>query len=192
MPSTSASGRRTIVFVFGRVAAAVAASALVFVAGAGTAPARVKIGNPTIGKVIFGGTPAHPGITVTGSDLTYDRYYPATPPEPNPPYSPGNHPLCPLKLTGVQGHDYGTRLYLVDKSAHPLWAAGRYRPALGELDCIGIVLEQWTSGAIKFRFGSGYLQGHYPQLHNGDYVQIVWNHLSTGVRVKFGPDGVTS
>jgi hypothetical protein len=78
----------------------------------------------------------------------------------------------------------------VDKSARPLWAAGRYRPGLGELDCIGIVLEQWTNGAIQFRFGSGYLEGHYPQLHNGDFVQIVWNHLSVGVHVEYGPDGV--
>jgi len=94
------------------------------------------------------------------------------------------------KLTGVQGHDYGTRLYLVDKSAHPLWAAGRYRPGLRELDCVGIVLEQWTSGAIQFRLGSGHLQGHYPQLDACDFVQIVWNHLTVGVHVKYGSDGV--
>ena len=153
---------------------------------------RHAVGNPTIGKVIFGGTPAHPGITITGSDLTYDRSLPPTQPDPVPAYTPGNHPLCPLKLSGIQGHDYGTRLYLVNKSAHPLWSAGRYRPGLRELDCIGIVLEQWTSGAIQFRLGSGYLQGHYPQLRNGDYVQIVWNHLTVGVHVKYGPDGVTS
>jgi hypothetical protein len=168
-------------------------SAVALVLGMGSAQAGVSgaaIGNPSIDKIIFGGTPAHPGITVTGSDLTYDRYYPASAPTPNPSYTPGNHPLCPLKLTGVQGHDYGTRLYLVDKSAHPLWAAGRYRPQLGELDCIGIVIEQWTSGAIQFHFGSGYLQGHYPQLHDGDFVQIVWNHLTVGVHVKYGPDGV--
>ena len=176
--------------MFGRVAASVVAGFLVFAAGVGAAPARVGIGNPSIGRVIFGGTPAHPGITITGSDLTYDRSLSATPPVPNPTYTPGNHPLCPLKLTGVQGYDYGIRLYLVDKSANPLWAAGRYRPGLRELDCIGIVLEQWTSGAIKFRLGSGYLQGHYPQLHDGDFVQIVWNHLTVGVHVKYGPDGV--
>jgi hypothetical protein len=151
-----------------------------------------EVGNPTIRKVIFGGNPAHPEITVTGSDLTYHRSLSATPPDPNPPYTPGSHPLCPHKLTGVQGHDYGTRLYLVNTSAHQPWSAGRYRPGLNELDCIGIVIEQWTSSAIEFRFGSGYLQGHYQQLHNGDYVQIVWNHLSVGVRVKYGPDGVTS
>lgn len=43
-----------------------------------------------------------------------------------------------------------------------------------------------------FRLGSGYLQGHYPQLHAGDFVQIVWNHLTVGVHVKYGPDGVPS
>jgi hypothetical protein len=188
-PGLPRTRRRTIAFVFARLAG-VAIGALVLAASAVAVPAQVAIGNPSIGKVIFGGTPAHPGITITGSDLTYDRYYPASAPDPDPPYTPGDHPLCPLKLTGVQGHDYGTRLYLVDKSAQPLWAAGRYRPGLRELDCIGIVLESWTSGAIKFRFGSGYLQGRYPQLHNGDFVQIVWNHLTVGVHVKYGPDGV--
>ena len=175
------------------LAVALVITTLAAVISAGSASVSGQaIGNPSIGKVIFGGTPTHPGITVTGSDLTYDPYYASSRPDPNPAYTPGNHPLCPLKLTGEQGYDYGTRLYLVDKSAQPLWSAGRYRPALNELDCIGIVLEQWTSGAIQFRLGSGYLQGHYPQLHNGDYVQIVWNHLTIGVHVKYGPDGVTS
>ena len=68
---------------------------------------------------------------------------------------------------------------------------GRYRPGIGELDCIGVVIEQWASGAIQFHFGSFYRLGHF-HLKPGDYVQIVFNHLTTGVHVKYGPDGVTS
>lgn len=68
--------------------------------------------------------------------------------------------------------------------------AGRYRPRLGELDCIGIVLTQWDerSDPVPFRFRLP--AGPYPQLHDGDFVQIVWNHLDVGVHVKYGPDGV--
>ena len=125
----------------------------VFALGADSTAARTNaraIGNPSIEKVIFGGNPAHPGVTVVGSDLTYDRNYSSASPDPNPSYTPGGHPGCPKNFKGPQGHDYGVRLYLVDKSAKPLWAAGRYRPSLGELDCIGVVIEQWTSGAIQF------------------------------------------
>ncbi len=145
------------------------------------------IGQPSIDKVIFGGTPANPGITITGSDLTYDRYYPASAPEPRPSYTPGGHPGCPVTFKGKQGYDYGTRLYLVDKSAKPLWAAGQ---RLGELDCIGLVLEQWTSGSIQYRFGSFFRLHHY-HLNAGDFVQLVFNHLTTGVHVKYVVGGVS-
>jgi hypothetical protein len=165
---------------------------VVLVVGAGSALAgleRGAIGNPSIDKIIFGGTPSKPGITITGTDLTYDRHLGSGAPEPNPPYTPGGHPGCPTQFKGPQGHDYGTRLYVVDKSASPLWAAGRYRPHLGELDCIGLVLTQWTSGAIQFHFGSFLRIGKF-RLNPGDFVQIVWNHLTVGVHVKYGPGGV--
>jgi hypothetical protein len=149
------------------------------------------IGNPTIDKVVFGGSPANPGITVVGSDLNYDPSDGTSAPTPSPPFTPGGHPGCPPTFKGPQGYDFGTRLYLVDKSADPTWAAGRYRPGSGELDCIGLVIEQWNSGAIQFHFGSFYRIGHF-HLNPGDYVQIVFNHLTTGVHVKYGPDGVTS
>jgi hypothetical protein len=95
-----------------------------------------------------------------------------------------------MSFKGPQGHDYGTRLFVVDKSASPLWAAGRYRPKLGELDCIGLIIKQWTSGAIEFRFGSFFRLRHY-RLNTGDFVQIVFNHLGTGVHVKYVAGGVS-
>jgi hypothetical protein len=147
------------------------------------------IGNPSIDRIVFGGTPANPGIAIVGSDLTADPYYGTSAPRPSPPFTPGGHPGCPVDFAGPQGHDYGMRLYIVDKSASPLWAAGRYRPKLGELDCIGLIIEHWSSGRIEFRLGSFYRLRHF-RLKPGDFVQVAWNHLTTGVHVKYGPDGV--
>jgi hypothetical protein len=65
--------------------------------GATSALARVgssTIGNPSIDKIIFGGTPSNPGITITGSDLTYDRYYGSEAPTPNPLFTPGATPAA--------------------------------------------------------------------------------------------------
>jgi hypothetical protein len=173
-------------------ATAVLVAMLSCLVGAGPVSARVqgsKIGNPSIGKIIFGGTPTNPGITITGSDLTYDPYYGTEMPTPSPTFSPGGHPGCPVNFKGPQGHDYGTRLFVVDKSAKPIWAAGRYRPQLGELDCIGLIVEKWESGAIQFHFGSYFRIGHF-HLDKGDFVQLVWNHLGTGVHVDYVAGGV--
>jgi hypothetical protein len=159
---------------------------------AASAPARVgvpAVGNPSIERIVFGGTPANPGIAIIGSELTFDSYYGSDKPAPNPPFKPGGHPGCPADFAGPQGRDYGTRLFIVDKSASPPWAAGRYRPKLGELDCIGLILEQWSSGRIEFRLGSFYRLHHF-RLKPGDFLQIAWNHLGTGVHVRYGPDGV--
>jgi hypothetical protein len=174
------------------VVAAVLLGAVLLAYGAGAAPAQLTrgaIGQPSIDRVIFGGTPANPGITITGSHLTYDLHYSSAPPPADPPYTPGGHPGCPVTFKGPQGHDYGTRLYVVDKSASPLWAAGRYRPRLGELDCIGLIVEQWTSGSIQFRFGSFLRLKHF-RLESGDFVQLVFNHLTTGVHVSYAAGGV--
>ena len=61
------------------------------------------IGNPTISKVVFAGSAANPGITVEGSDLTYDPYNVTAAPPPSPTYTPGGHPGCPRNFKGPQG-----------------------------------------------------------------------------------------
>ena len=91
-------------------------------------------------------------ITVRGADLNYEPYQPIPP--KSPAYSPSNQPDCPVKINGNAGRDYGTRLYFVDRSAKPQWSAGRYRPGIHELDCIGLIITRYTSGEVVFRFGA--------------------------------------
>ena len=109
---------------------------------------------PTITAVTFTGGQAHPVITIVGSGF-------GAQPSPNPSYHPPSltHPLCPVKPTkplAAYGFDYGTRLFLVDSTAHPGWAAGRYRPGLRELDCIGFLIEHYTPTKIVYRLGAAY------------------------------------
>jgi hypothetical protein len=148
---------------------------------------RAAIGTPSISRIIFGGTPSNPDITVRGTDLDYQPNQPVPPKAPS--YTPSNQKLCPVAIKGTPGYDYGQRLYFVDKSAKPLWSAGRYRPALGELDCIGLILTRYTSGEVVFHFGGYFKQGHY-RVNPGDFVGIAINQVGTGVHVKYDPNGV--
>ena len=148
---------------------------------------RASVGEPSISRVFFGGKPTNPTITIRGSDLNYEGNQ-AIPPR-NPPYSPSNQSLCPVKIVGAPGWDYGTRLYFTDKSAKPTWSAGRYRPKLGELDCIGLIVTQYTSGQIEFHFGGFFKQRHY-KVNPGDFVGVAVNGTGTGVHVVYGPYGV--
>jgi len=105
---------------------------------------RHAVGNPSISLIIFGGSPTNPDITIRGTDLDYQPYHPIPPKVPN--NTPSNQKLRPVAIKGIPGYDYGQKLFFVDKSAKPVWSAGRYRPALGELDCIGIIVTTYTSG----------------------------------------------
>jgi len=149
---------------------------------------RSAIANPSISLIIFGGKPSNPTITVRGSDLDYEASQPIPP--TNPPNSPANQTDCPVAIKGNPGRDYGTRLYFVDRSAKPEWSAGRYRPGIHELDCIGIIVTHYTSGEVAFHFG-GFFQQHHFRLNAGDYVGIVVNNVGTGIiRVKYDSNGV--
>lgn len=148
---------------------------------------RAAIGNPSISLIIFGGTPTNPDITVRGTDLDYQPYQPVPPKVPSS--TPSNQKLCPVAIKGIPGYDYGQKLFFVDKSAKPEWSAGRYRPALGELDCIGIIVTRYTSGEVVFHFGGYFKQAHY-RVNPGDFVGIQVNQVGTGVHVKYTPYGV--
>ncbi len=108
----------------------------------------------SISSVVITGTQAKPVITIKGTGF-------GSQPATNPTYHPPalTHRLCPVKPVAPlaqYGWDYGTRLYLTDGSQHPGWAAGRYRPALGELDCIGLLISKYTPTEIVFRLGAAY------------------------------------
>jgi len=145
------------------------------------------VGNPSISLIIFGGTPTNPDITVRGTDLDYQPYHPIPPKSPS--NTPSNQKDCPVAIKGIPGYDYGQRLYFVDKSAKPEWSAGRYRPAIHELDCIGIIVTSYTSGQVEFHFGGFFKQNHY-RVNPGDFVGIVVNTIGTGTHVKYTPYGV--
>ena len=103
--------------------------------------------------------------------------------------TPSNQKLCPVEIKGTPGFDYGTRLYFVDRSAKPEWSAGRYRPKLGELDCIGLIVTRYTSGEVEFHFGGFFRQNHY-RVNPGDFVGVAVNQTGTGVHVVYGVSGV--
>ena len=146
----------------------VVASSLVLVAAASSGTTT-----PSITAVKVSGGPSNPVITVTGHGLTV--------PKPNPKTSPSGQPLCPLRISGNAGLDYGNEFFVNMWDGQPqtanteLYAAGRYRPKLNELDCIGIVVLKHTAERISFTFGHGYKQyyGAKPRfIRNGDVIEV--------------------
>ena len=137
--------------------------------GTGTTLSGGGAGSAAIASVTFTGSSADPTITIAGSSL-------GQLPSPNPAYTPEGHPLCPLSPSGNQGYDYGTNLYLYDPARN--WAGGRYRPELGELDCIGLIVQTFTPTKIVFKFGSAYAQYQKQDnylLAEGDPYQVAAN-----------------
>lgn len=140
--------------------------------------------SPSISSVVITGSQAHPVITIKGSGF-------GSRPAPNPGYHPPalTHPLCPAKPVlplARYGWDYGTHLYLVDSSQHPGWSAGRYRPALGELDCIGLLISKYTPTEVVFRLGAAYptipgAPAHYALVTGDKYTVSVNGAQFSGV-----------
>jgi hypothetical protein len=131
-----------------------------------------------ISSVTVSGTTQNPSIVVKGTNL-------GSKPAPNPSVSPSNQRLCPVVIKGNVGLDYGTSLYLNDNTGN--FSAGRYRPTLNELDCIGLIVTKFTPTEIDLRPGNGYQQ-FLPkyQLNDGDAVEIAVNGTSKTVHVKYG------
>jgi hypothetical protein len=142
---------------------------------AGSADAR----SGAITSVEFLGTPTWPVIVVRGHHLG------KRPPARNPSFRPSDKPLCRLPAHGKSGYDHGTRLYLVDGSATPVWTAGRYRPRLAELDCIGLMVFKFTPHLVRFGLGGAYRSYAYTPLEPGSRVRIAVNGAMIRVRVKY-------
>jgi hypothetical protein len=144
----------------GVVLMAVAASSFVLVASASS-------GNkPSITAVKVSGSPSNPVFTVTGHGLSVPKPDPAT-----------YQQLCPLQISGNAGFDYGNELFVIIWDGQPhdanaqLYATGRYRAALSELDCIGIVVLKRTRNRITLTLGHGYQQYYSAKprfIHDGD------------------------
>lgn len=117
----------------------------------------------TITSVTVTGTASNPVITIRG------HHFGARPAH-NPSCHPGDGGVC----GSYTGYDFGTKLYLVDKSP-VLFSAGRYRPAKSELDSIGLVITTYTQRKIVYHFGSGYHHGHGSaglRLKKGDHYRV--------------------
>jgi hypothetical protein len=155
-------------------AAAVAVLGVQAVSGAPAAQAKIS-------SVVITGSQARPTITVHGAQL-------GTRPQPNPAYVPLGHPPgCPpqpTKPAAAYGLDYGVKLYLSDRTQQPAWSAGRYRPNVGELDCIGVVILKFTPGKVVFRPGAFYGEGGF-RLAEGDAFTVVVNGSRFAGRVHY-------
>jgi hypothetical protein len=152
-------------------------SATVPVAASGhERPAATKAG---ITSVVITGSVAKPVITVHGHGF-------GSKPKPDPAYHPLHHRFCELKKPtgklGRYGFDYGSNnLYLFDTASGRSWEAGRYRPAIGELDCIGVIITKYTASTVRFRLGAVY--PHYPS-------STKTYHLKRGDPIKVGVNGL--
>jgi hypothetical protein len=164
------------------VAVGATAGAAVFSLGIAVA-VPVAISSPAaIASVTFTGGDARPTITIHGHGL-------GTRPRPNPAYAPVGHPpLCPpqpTKPVKAYGLDYGTSLFLEDRTQSPAWSAGRYRPHQNELDCIGVIVVRFTPSTVVLRLGAFYTEGHF-QLAEGDGFRVQVNAARYSGRVRYG------
>ncbi|HEX4490903.1 MAG TPA: peptidase S8 [Acidimicrobiia bacterium] len=102
---------------------------------------------PTIDGVAFTGPTSAPTVTISGSNLG------ATAPT-------GSAINC---FGGDTGDTFGsTGLWFADTNAS--WTAGQAG------DCIGIVLQSWSTTQVVFQLGNGY--DHYQPIAHGDAIEV--------------------
>ena len=130
-----------------------------------SAPAKARITSVAFKDV----TGSNPQIMIRGSGFgsrpAHDPSFPPTPPQ-------GNTPPYGCSATGKVGWNYGTQLWIsITSTAHSAWSAGRYRPALNELDCVGLTILKYTGSQVVYRLAAGYRQGGY-KLAVGDHYEV--------------------
>jgi hypothetical protein len=140
-----------------------------------SAPERARITSVAFSQI--GGQ--SPLVTIHGSGF-------GAKPTPSPTFAPtppqGNTPPYGCSATGKVGWNYGTKLWVsVTSSTHSPWSAGRYRPALQELDCVGIVILRYTGSQVRFRLGAGYHEGGYKLIAGDRYTASVNGATKRGV-----------
>jgi hypothetical protein len=161
--------------------AAILVTSQLAAAGYGATASHDREAAAAITSVTFSGSPAKPVITEVGRGLSV--------PSPSPKISPSNQPLCPKAITGNAGLDYGTGLFVTAfANDQHLYSAGRYRPTLNELDCIGLIVLSHTPKKLRFTFGAAYRQADfgYKPLVNGSLVEVVVRNAAFGVVVHYG------
>ena len=139
------------------------------------AAAKARITSVTFKNV--GG--ASPQVTIRGAGFgsrpAHDPTYQPTPPQ-------GNTPPFGCTQTGYVGWNYGTQLWIsITSTTHAGWSAGRYRPALNELDCIGLTIIRYTGTQVVYRLAAGYRQGGFELAAGDHYVVSVKGAKSRGV-----------
>jgi hypothetical protein len=121
-----------------------------------------------ITSVTFTGGPTDPTVTIVGSGF-------GSRPQPSPSYKPsppgGTTPPYGCTTSGNVGYDYATNLWLFDLAKSHGFSAGRYRPGISELDCVGLLISSYTPSKIVYRLGADY-KAHTYQLSAGDPYQL--------------------
>jgi hypothetical protein len=140
-----------------------------------SALARAKITSVTFKNV----NGPNPQVTIRGSGFgarpAHDPSFPPTPPQ-------GNTPPYGCSETGKVGWNYGTQLWIsITSTTHLPWSAGRYRPALNELDCIGLTILKYTGNQVVYRLAAGYHEGGYKLAMGDRYVVSVKGAKRSGV-----------
>jgi hypothetical protein len=141
----------------------VVGAALALGGAANSAPLQTRIT-----AVTFTGSAARPIVTILGTGFGV-RPRPAPSYRPTPPA--GTAPPYGCSTKGNVGYDYGTRLWLADLASGRVWSAGRYRPSLNELDCVGLLIVSYTPTKVVYRLGVDYTVHHY-RLAKGDPYQV--------------------
>lgn len=131
-----------------------------------------------IRSVTFSGSARHPTITITGKHFGTE-----------PRHDPGCHPAGFFKCGSYTGYDYGTSLYLVDKTGKHPFSAGRYRPKISELDAVSFIVTKYSDSKIVLHFGSYYRLVGMPHFHwrlsARDHVTVTVKGGSRHVTVKY-------
>lgn len=154
--------------------------ACVLTAGSAASAERTSPVKGKVTSVAFKGVNGpSPQVTIRGSGFgarpAHDPSFPPTPPQ-------GNTPPYGCSETGKVGWNYGMQLWIsITSTTHSPWSAGRYRPALHELDCIGLTIVKYTGNEVVYRLGAGYHQGGYKLAAGDHYIVSVKGANRRGV-----------